>query len=226
MPTPQQVFHTFDQTIRKHQGDIAEKDISMIQKRINSPDISSWLKNIKFNNPINVIELGCSVGHLPVSEIMFGNLDINSWQGYDCDLLAITIANEIKNKFNLENCSFTHSSVSSYNKKFVYCDNSKLLGSTVNKTKQHRYHTKVPNIYYKSIPACDLLLVDIEGEEINIDFSKMQFKYCILETNTKETTRQFLKQYMSTDNKFKILKNHTLSNNKNTFIFKKKLRVL
>lgn len=201
---------------------ILDKDVSMIHKRINNPTVSEWLSRIKFDKKISVIELGCSIGHLPISELLFGNLKINSWIGYDCDKIAIKTANVLSQKFNLNSkCKFFHSAVSSYKNKYVYYTDSALLGAQVYKTKKDSFTNKTPNLHYKNLPACDLLLVDIEGEEFNIDFNQMQYTYCIIETNTVQATNKFIKNYMSNTNNFKILQNFKLRKDKNTFLIVK-----
>lgn len=217
------VFESFVNQISYHNGKMHQKDVDMIKKRIENPDISEWFRNIVFDKPVDIIELGCSVGHLPVSELLFGNLKINFWTGYDCDKVAIDIANSMAVEYNLtDQCKFIHSAVSSHNTTTVYSSSSYLLGERVHDLQESEFQQITPNIYYKDLPYCDILLVDIEGEEINIDFKQMQYKYCLIETNTPLATSKFLQDYvLKTDSMYTVLQNYRINDIKNCFLVMK-----
>jgi len=218
------VFDSFANQIASHNAKIQSKDLDMIKKRIENPDISDWFKDIVFDKPVDIIELGCSVGHLPVSELLFGNLKINFWTGYDCDKVAINIANSMAVEYNLTNqCKFIHSAVSSHKTATVYSSSSYLLGDRIYNLQKEDFQQITPNVYYKDLPYCDILLVDIEGEEFNIDFKQMQYKYCLIETNTASATSKFVQEYvLKTDNMYKVLQNCKTNDIKNCFLIMKK----
>ena len=124
---------------------------------------------------------------------------------------------------NLDKYEFTHSAVTSFKSTFVYSNSKPLLSSRIAKTKSKEFNQRVPNINYEKLPASDILLMDIEGEEINIDLDKISFDYCILETNTEQATNKIIKDYMSRAKRFKIIKNHKLTKDKNLFFIRKKI---
>ena len=162
----------------------------MLKRRIEKPEISEWLKGLTVNKKLKVIELGCSFGFLAVAEFLFGKFDIQHWKGYDCDQTAIKIANNLKSKLNLNNCEFIHSAVTSYKRKFVYSNVQDLLSSRISETKTKSFFQRVPNIHYNLLPECDILLIDVEGEEININLDNLKYNYCLIETiQNKQLTR-------------------------------------
>jgi len=216
------IFNLITEQIKKQNATISSTHTQMLKRRIEKPEISEWLKGLAVNKKLKVIELGCSFGFLAVAEFLFGKFDIKYWKGYDCDQTAIKIANNLKSTLNLNNCEFIHSAVTSYKRKFVYSNVQDLLSSRISKTKTKSFFQRVPNIHYNVLPECDILLIDVEGEEININLDNLKYNYCLIETNTKQATDRVITDYMSNTKNFKIIQNYKLSNYKNTFLIKKK----
>ena len=223
------IYNLISEQIKNKKADINPEHLKMIKRRIETPEVSEWFKDIEIRKKLKVIELGCSFGFLAIAESLFGKLLIKDWKGYDCDATAIEIINNIKSildsdhQINLDKHKFTHSAVTSFKSKSVYSNNKPLLSSCIAKTKSKEFNQRVPNINYEKLPASDILLIDIEGEEINIDLDKISFDYCILETNTEQATNKIIKDYMSRAKRFKIIKNHKLTKDKNLFFIRKKI---
>ena len=228
--TESQLYQLFIEKLKNHShGFVQDHHDTMLKKRVRSRTIESMAwdcrNSIKFDQPIDVIELGCSFGFLSFIDVLLGKQKINSWTGYDIDKTSINIANDLKQQLGLENTSFIHSAVSSIesdqvntgpNDKLLAMELSYLLDDKTQPTRQ------VPNTHYKDLPACDIILIDIEGEEVNVDLKEIDFKICVLETNNNKATTMF-EHFRSDD--IKMLKQNIFTNphgvTKGEFVFLK-----
>lgn len=214
--TESQLYQLFIEQLKSHRHDfVQDHHDTMLKKRVSSRTIESIVydcrNSIKFDQPVDVIELGCSFGFLSFVDLLFGNQKINSWTGYDIDKTSINIANDLKQQLGLENTSFIHSAVSSIESdKIKTYANDRLLAMELSYLSNEAHETQqVPNTYYKNLPACDIILIDIEGEEVNIDLDVINFKICVLETNNHKATSMF--EHFETSN-IKMLKHNIFTN--------------
>ena len=135
------IYNLISEQIKNKKADINPEHLKMIKRRIETPEVSEWFKDIEIRKKLKVIELGCSFGFLAIAELLFGKLLIKDWKGYDCDATAIEIINNIKSildsdhQINLDKHKFTHSAVTSFKSKSVYSNNKPLLSSCIAKTK-------------------------------------------------------------------------------------------
>lgn len=196
--TESQLYQLFIETLKKHKHEfVHDHHDVMLRNRFKSKTIDEILHicydNINFEKSIDIIELGCSFGFLSFINMLFGNQQINSWTGYDIDSKAVAIANDLKQQLDLKNTKFIHSAVSSIkdDTTSTAVDN-RLLAMELSHLSNDVYETRqIPNTNYKNLSACDIILIDIEGEELNIDLNYIDFKICVLETNNTEATDMY-----------------------------------
>tara|TARA_B100001094_G_scaffold179907_1_gene174211 strand:+ start:1243 stop:2049 length:807 start_codon:yes stop_codon:yes gene_type:complete len=205
-------------------------------QQLNNPDSLQQLWGLykyiaRENKAIDVIECGCSWGQNAYIELTRSTnsecyYPIKSWTGYECESTNCDIIDEVFNQLKSRNYTgptpkFIHSAISGSRAKTV-----KLIHSFKNATDDHTIATQedalldrifsrhpapnkdhVPNTHYKKLPKCDLLIVDIEGIESQIDFSKIDAHYYHVETHHPDITTK-LKEQVASSKLFKLLDVH------------------
>ena len=185
------------------------------------------------NKPIDVVECGCSWGQNAYVELTKSTTNenyfpIKSWVGYECDQTNCDIIDEVfelmvEQGYKGTIPEFIHSAVSGSRAKTVQMlpseknavDNHTieapvmtdvLLDHMTRITSRHKTpaDNHVPNTHYKKLPKCDLLIVDIEGTESQIDFSKIDAHYYHVETHHPEYTKK-LRSQIASGQIFKLL---------------------
>ena len=185
------------------------------------------------NKPIDVVECGCSWGQNAYVELIKSTASenyfpIKSWIGYECDQSNCDIIDEVFELMVEQGYTgiiprFIHSAVSGSRAKTVQMlpsdknatddhtiatQDDTLVDLMIRITSRHKTPTEtddhVPNTHYKKLPKCDLLIVDIEGIESQIDFSKIDAHYYHVETHHREYTEE-LRSQIASGNIFKLL---------------------
>jgi hypothetical protein len=184
---------------------------------------SSIFKELSYNLPreLSIIELGSSFGFLGLAEHQhFKNSDwkIKSWKGYDIDSRSITIANHVMHDLGLSDTyQYYCNSVSADDIDYRYTHETHIpLGMRASSHETDWFNIKVPNISCYDLPPCDVMLCDIEGDELDIDFAKINSKFFIIETNTTKTTQQFIEKILDSANSRLVMLNSIGSTNRNT----------
>tara|TARA_Y100000592_G_C5407524_1_gene286418 strand:- start:190 stop:999 length:810 start_codon:yes stop_codon:yes gene_type:complete len=215
-----QIISDNGQILRPRYYDRLEKDLY----KLTQADPLAKYVNRDYPKGADIIECGCSWGMVAYANTVLKNLPIKSWTGYECDQRNISIANEIFRQLSPKVVpEFKHFAITNSTKKTVeivegpkrYADRSSV--TTARKKLAHtalfawkNKHTDIeaehpcPNLHYSKLSKCDVLIMDIEGQERHVDFSKIDAHYFQVETHDKTFTKK-LTQKISNSRKFKLL---------------------
>ena len=218
--------------IKSHGKDLRPRWYQLLNNLDGLQQLEGLYKHLRRENkPIDVVECGCSWGQNAYVELIKSTASenyfpIKSWIGYECDQSNCDIIDEVFELMVAQGYTgiipeFIHSAVSGSRAETVQMIPSEknatddhtiatqedtLLDRITRITSRHKTPTDdhVPNTHYKKLPKCDLLIVDIEGTESQIDFSKIDAHYYHVETHHPEYTKK-LRSQIASGNIFKLL---------------------
>ena len=61
------IHNLISEQIKNKKADINPEHLKMIKRRIETPEVSEWFKDIEIRKKLKVIELGCSFGFLAIA---------------------------------------------------------------------------------------------------------------------------------------------------------------
>jgi hypothetical protein len=164
--------------------------------------------------PVDIIECGCGWGMVAYAELTrqpdeYNYLHIKSWTGYECDSNNIKIATKIFDECKKKGYSgpipkWIHTAITNSRKKFVNINIPKNKQSDAIEVSSLFAKKLIPNTHYNKLPKCDIVLIDIEGQEVNLDYKKIDAHLYQVESHDKQYTTKLI-QELKDSNIFKIL---------------------